>query len=141
MNKTHGESAPKTARYNAWQDMHKRCRNPQHPGWKDYGGRGITVCERWNSYEAFAADMGPHPGKGWSLDRIDNGGDYEPGNCRWATAKEQQHNTRANKLSMSMAQEIKRRVLAGATHHQLAREFRIAKSRVHDIMYRQSWAA
>ena len=75
--------------------MRLRCRDPQQPCWKDYGGRGIQVCDRWNeSFEAFLADMGEKPSPQHSLDRIDPNGHYEPGNCRWATTAEQQNNKR-----------------------------------------------
>jgi hypothetical protein len=73
--------------------MHQRCNNPEHPNYSHYGGRGITVCERWNHPIAFLADMG-HPPEGMSIDRIDNDGNYEPGNCRWATQEQQNENTR-----------------------------------------------
>lgn len=82
----------------SWSAMRERCRNPRHPGYAYYGGRGITVCERWlNSFANFLADMGPRP-EGKTLDRFpNNDGNYEPGNCRWATARQQQANRRPSK--------------------------------------------
>ena len=81
--------------YWTWAGMISRCENPRQVGYKNYGGRGIRVCERWRrDFVAFRDDVGPKPGPGYSIDRIDNDGNYEPGNVRWATRPQQRANSR-----------------------------------------------
>lgn len=96
---THGQTCggKRTQTYEAWRHMRKRCENPRHPYYADYGGRGIEVCERWRHFAGFFADMGECP-KGLTLDRIDNSLGYSPENCRWTTRKVQQNNRRTNRL-------------------------------------------
>lgn len=89
---------PKTSEYHAWANIKTRCYNKNSPDYKDYGERGIVMCERWrNSFALFLEDMGLKPSKNHSIDRFpNNDGNYEPGNCRWATPIEQSRNTRNN---------------------------------------------
>lgn len=93
--RTHGMSDTKV--HYAWSAMLQRCRNPREARYHDYGGRGISVCARWFTFENFYADMGNPPTKQHSLERIDNNGNYEPDNCKWATPAEQQNNLRNNR--------------------------------------------
>lgn len=112
--RTHGHAIAETAEYKAWRSSIDRCTNPNIVGWKNYGGRGIAVCERWRySFEAFLEDMGLKPSPRHSLDRIDTNGNYEPSNCRWADWTTQSNNKRSNHIveidgvSMTLAEAIR----------------------------------
>lgn len=90
----HGFSGGRLPEYVLWLGMRRRCDNPSHVGYKNYGARGIQVCERWNDFTLFLADVGRRPTPQHTLDRINNDGNYEPGNVRWATRIEQAANSR-----------------------------------------------
>ena len=94
-----GGVRPVTPEYTSWLGMRQRCRNPRNQDFPTYGGRGIRVCERWDSFLTFLEDMGPKPSRKHELDRYpDKNGNYEPGNCRWATRTQNVRNTRFNRL-------------------------------------------
>jgi hypothetical protein len=99
----HGAASAKaTPEYNSWRNMKARCHNPSHNRYHDYGGRGITVCDKWSdSFAVFLEDMGEKPTPTHSIDRIDNEGSYKPDNCRWATPTEQNRNHRIRKNNSS----------------------------------------
>ncbi|MFA6445737.1 MAG: hypothetical protein WCW14_00605 [Candidatus Paceibacterota bacterium] len=97
MNKKYPKGTILTSEYHIWSEMRQRCRYTGHPRYKDYGGRGISVSERWSEFLNFLEDMGERP-KGGTLDRIDNDGDYSKGNCRWTSYTNQARNKRCNRI-------------------------------------------
>lgn len=122
--------------YTAWVEMRRRCRAIRHQ--KNYSGRGISVCADWEDFFTFAADMGPHPGRGWTLDRKDNDLDYCPDNCRWATTTTQNRNKRTNKLSLGAVAQI--RLLEGRlSQHKLAKLVGVSQSVVSEIFSMKLW--
>lgn len=140
---THGLAAAARNRrhplYQTWRGMRARCRNPRSADWPKYGGRGITVCERWHSFVNFLADIGERPSPDHSIDRIDNDQGYEPGNVRWATNTEQARNRRSNKLTSDLVREIHGRIEHGESSMSVARRMGVSKSTVNNIVSGRAW--
>jgi len=123
--RTHGEALKKSAEYMVWRGLRQRCYAEYNASFKNYGGRGITVCKRWQGpqgYSNFLADMGRRPGLGYSIERIKNNRGYRPSNCKWALPKEQSRNKRVN-VRVRVGREVKTIAewaeLAGLKYHTL----------------------
>ena len=126
--------------YRLWLAIRNRCNNKRGQDYRYYGGRGIRVCTRWNNFAAFAKDVGPHPGKGWTLDRRNNDGDYRRGNVRWASRKVQGRNRGYCRLSLLLARKVRRRYSEGGiTHRVLAKRFKVARTTISKAIRRESW--
>lgn len=129
-----------TTEYAIWKRMKQRCLDPNDKGYKNWGGRGITVCKQWqDSFPAFLQDMGPRPSKRYTIDRINNDGNYEPGNCEWATYAAQARNTRVNVLNANKVLMIRAKSSAGASDSMLAKEFGTSRACIWAVTHNKTW--
>ena len=137
----HGH-APKTGistTYRSWRHMHSRCYNQNVPEHKYYGARGIMVCARWHDFVNFLTDMGSRPA-GLELDRINNNGNYEPSNCRWATRHEQIQNSRLAKLTVEDVLAMRKmRADTGISYEKVGALFGVRKNTAHRAITGRGW--
>ena len=127
--------------YSVWLGFKRRCFEKGHKKYPRYGGRGITVCKRWlHSFENFYHDMGPRPFPKSQIDRIDNDGDYEPGNCRWTTGTINARNRSTTKLTMEKARSIRHEYSqSAATQRSLAKKYGVDQKMILEIVHNRMW--
>mgnify|MGYP002639399917 CR=1 FL=1 len=137
--KKHGMST--TTEYYSWQHMIQRCYYPKDKRYHRYGGRGIVVCNRWkDSFADFIDDMGLKPFSKAQIDRIDNGGNYEPGNCRWVTSKVNNRNRDTTKLSLVKANKIRQLYNnADITEKELGLRYNVTETTISHVVNNKTW--
>lgn len=126
--------------YQSWTEGKRRCRDPNHHAWDNYGGRGITWPVYWDPFEPFLGDMGERP-EGTTLGRIDNNKGYSRENCRWETDLEQGRNRRNVKLSMEKAQEIRNSYKSGESIRMLSQRFGVNRKTIASVLQNKIWKA
>ena len=134
----HTRKGLRSSTYITWADMLRRCAEPNNNRYNYYGGRGVTVCERWRKFENFLIDMGERP-DGMTLDRIENDKGYEPGNCKWSTPREQARHRSSTKLTLDDAVEIYRCYMHGETQLSIATRFNVSPTLVSNIWHQRTW--
>ena len=133
---THGMS--RSNEYRVWDSMIRRCHSPSHYAFKDYGARGITVCDKWKNFEGFIEDMGFQP-EGLSIERINNDLGYSKENCKWATVTEQARNRRSTKLDEDKVVQIQILLETGVSQDKIASQFFVSRSNIGHIAQGITW--
>jgi predicted XRE-type DNA-binding protein len=133
---THGMT--NTNEYRVWDAMVRRCLNKKHHAFKDYGGRGITVCDKWLKFEGFFEDMGNQP-QNMQIERVDNSLGYFKENCKWTTVTEQARNRRSTKLSLNQVKSIKELIANGVAQELIASQFGVSRSNIGHIAQGATW--
>ena len=133
---THGMT--NTNEYRVWDAMVRRCLNKKHHAFKDYGGRGITVCDKWLKFEGFFEDMGNQP-QNMQLERVDNSLGYFKENCKWTTVTEQARNRRSTKLNLDQVKSIKELIASGVAQELIASQFGVSRSNIGHIAQGATW--
>lgn len=130
----------RTKEYKAWSNMKSRCYRRHDKSFNDYGGRGVRVCDQWiESFQNFYADMGPMPRERMQVDRVDNSGNYEPGNCRWATARENDRHKRGLKLNEHKAGVIKVLLKMGIKRGDISKMTGVTKINIAHVSREEAW--
>ena len=142
INLIHGDAGryDRAPEYEAWKHVKQRCYNPKNRGYKNYGGRGIEMCDRWFwDYSTFLADMGRKPTSLHMLSRVNNDGNYEPSNCIWELRLEQNRNRRSVKMNMAKAREARRLFDNGWCVRDIAKKFRVKMRVIEKITGNLTW--
>jgi hypothetical protein len=124
--------------YRVWDSMVRRCHSKSHHAFKDYGARGIYVCDKWRNFEGFFADMGNQP-KGMSIERINNSLGYFKENCKWATVVDQARNRRSTKLNLDQVKSIKELISNGISQAVIAAKFGVSRANIGHIAQGATW--